>query len=71
MSEHIWIFYLYDYYINLLMFQMQNTVITVMNVYNLRENNHRIQTWKKIVKTLNIIQEKIIFLSNFNAHHSI
>jgi len=36
------------------MLQIQNAVITMMNVYNLRENNHRIQTWKEIIKTLNI-----------------
>jgi len=48
---------------------MQDAVIKMMNVYNLRENNHRIQTWKEIIEILNIVQEKIIFLDDFNVYH--
>jgi exonuclease III len=45
--------------------------ITIINVYNPRNNGPRIQTWPQIAQALDDISQdkEIILLGDLNAHH--
>lgn len=68
-SAHIWFFQLHDQHIASLHIQLANEEMIIINVYNSRSNESRLQTWDIIQQTIHLAKKEVILLRNFNTHH--
>lgn len=69
-SAHIWSFQSHDQHVASLHMQLANEEVTIINVYNLRSNESRIQTWDIIQHAIHLAKKEVILLRNFNTHHT-
>jgi endonuclease/exonuclease/phosphatase family metal-dependent hydrolase len=64
-----WRFYPHSDYVASLAVRLEGEEVTIINVYNPRDNRTRIQTWPQIQDAINSAQGEIILLGDFNTHH--